>query len=289
MCGICMIYDSTLNEYDLRTEILKMNKILSHRGPDYSGCKIIPNKIGIGHTRLAIVGIHDGSQPLVNDDGSIILSVNGEIYNYKELKKEFLHYNFKTESDCEVLIPLYLKYGHNFINKLNGMFSFILYDSNKDELLVVRDHIGITPLYYGYTHNGAFVVSSEMKALTSLCIYINTFSPGNMYYKNKFIKWYEPKWVNKNYIPIENVCLHYLKCQFEKAVKKRMMSDVPYGLFLSGGLDSSLVASIVARNSKEQINTLCLVNINLSVSCMVNQPTLVNFHRGLIYTLCPVI
>jgi len=257
MCGICAIYKNK-NEYELRKEILKMNKILNNRGPDYSNCKIIPNKIGIGHTRLAIVGIESGAQPLTNDDESIILSVNAEIYNYKELKLEFPDYNFKTESDCEVLIPLYLKYGNDFINKLNGMFSFILYDANKDQLLVVRDHIGITPLYYGYTHDGAFVVASEMKALVSLCIYINTFPPGYMYYKNEFIQWYKPRWMVKDYIPVENVCLNYLKTQFEKAVKRRMMTDVPYGLFLSGGLDSSLVASIVARNSKEQVNTFSI-------------------------------
>jgi asparagine synthase (glutamine-hydrolysing) len=263
MCGISCISVNNTNSYynddnKLRKEILKMNKTLNHRGPDYSGCKIIPNKIGIGHTRLAIVGVHDGTQPLVNDDGTIILSVNGEIYNYKELKKEFTDYNFKTESDCEVIIPLYLKYGHEFINKLDGMFSFILYDTNKDILLIVRDHMGITSLYYGYTFDGAFAVASEMKALVDICIYINTFQPGYMYYKNKFIQWYKPKWINKDYIPVENVCLQYLKKQFEKAVKKRMMTEVPYGLFLSGGLDSSLVASIVARNSKEQINTFSI-------------------------------
>jgi asparagine synthase (glutamine-hydrolysing) len=261
MCGISCVYLSEAenkNEYELRKTILNMNKKLSHRGPDYSGCKIIPGKIGMGHTRLSIVGVHDGSQPLVNDDESIILSVNGEIYNYQELKKEFPDYDFKTESDCEVLIPLYLKYGNEFINKLNGMFSFILYDSNIDCLLVVRDHIGITPLYYGFTHDGAFAVASEMKALTSLCVYVNTFPPGNMYYKNKFMNWYNPRWVNTDYIPVEHVCLHYLKSSFEKAVTKRMMTDVPFGLFLSGGLDSSLVASIVARQTQGQINTFSI-------------------------------
>ncbi|RLO08840.1 hypothetical protein DYB28_007117 [Aphanomyces astaci] len=206
MCGIVAIYASMLNNDDLRKAILDAGKKIRHRGPDWNGVRILPKGIAIEHERLAIIDPESGAQPLVSNDGTITLAVNGEVYNYKELMATLqTPYTFKTKSDCEVIIPLYKQHGTAFLRHLRGMFSFVLYDSAKDVLIAARDHMGITPLYYGYGADGSVWFASEMKALEA----------------------------------------------FETAVTKRMMSDVPWGVLLSGGLDSSLVASIASRHQKK--------------------------------------
>jgi asparagine synthase (glutamine-hydrolysing) len=258
MCGIFYINKYGLDRPKLLNLVLEANKQLLHRGIDSSGSLIISDSVGIGHTRLAIMDTSSGTQPLTSDDNNIVLSVNGEIYNYLDLKLEFPDYNFKTNSDSEIIIPLYMKHGVSFINKLSGMFSFVLFDKQMDKVLVVRDHMGITPLYYGKSLDKTFAVASEMKALVGICNDVYVFPPGYYYYNNMFTKWYSPPWLIENSIPTGELCLTNLKNLFENAVKKRMMSDVPFGVFLSGGLDSSLVASIAARNSVNKISTFSI-------------------------------
>lgn len=256
MCGICGCYKSTLPVSELRQTLLKCGKKLRHRGPDSNGLYTFNNGCALLHERLSIIDPESGSQPFITQEG-IVLSVNGEIYNYKELKKEItIEYDYTTNSDCEVIIPLYLQYGINFISRLNGMFSFILYDINNENMYVIRDHIGITPLYYGYGTDGSIWFASEMKALTNVCHIIKNFSPGNYYncQENKFIQWDFNNWKEGNLKILNDLNLKELEMNLFKSVNKRMMADVPWGVLLSGGLDSSLIASIISQNIKEPGN-----------------------------------
>ena len=253
MCAIVACYKSTLAINELRKTILKAGKKLRHRGPDSNGLYISDNGIALLHERLSIIDPESGAQPFDNQD--IILSVNGEIYNYKELKEEYVNinvkYEFKTKSDCEIIIPLYLEYGINkCINLLSGMFSFILYDKKNNLMYVVRDHIGITPLYQGYSTDGSIWFASEMKALTDICNNIQHFPPGNYWRSDdilSYYKWDSSNWLNKDHIGQDKLDYDTIYCSFLHSVRTRMQSDVPWGLLLSGGLDSSLVASIVCK------------------------------------------
>lgn len=266
MCGIFGIFSSALSETDLRKELIECSSTLRHRGPDWSGyilikadeSKGIPLPHGIGHERLAIMDPESGSQPLVSEDGNVIVAVNGEIYNYKDLYHHLkTPYVPKTGSDCEVILPLYAEHGPtpNMVNSLRGMFSFFLYDKTNDSFLVARDHIGITPLYIGWGNDGSVHISSELKALVSSCTKFQQFPPGHIFSNkgpnaNEFIRWYTPQWrINpEGPLPTDPYNPSTLKTAFENAVIRRMMSDVPWGVLLSGGLDSSLVASICARH-----------------------------------------
>lgn len=210
MCGIFAIFSSALSEADLRKELITCSTSLRHRGPDWSGYKIIeaaPEKgislpHGIAHERLAIMDPESGSQPLTSHDGSVIVAVNGEIYNYKELYEDLkVEYKPKTGSDCEVIIPLYEQHGAtvDVCNTLRGMFSFILYDRKKDLFLIARDHIGITPLYIGWGNDGSVYVGSEMKSLIGECSKFQQFPPGHIYVSKgdkagQFQRWYAPNW-----------------------------------------------------------------------------------------------
>ncbi|KAJ3273818.1 asparagine synthetase, partial [Borealophlyctis nickersoniae] len=236
---------------------------LRHRGPDWSGVKVCNNNV-ICHERLAIVGVESGAQPLTNEDESIILTVNGEIYNHvslrKALKKE---HKFKTNSDCEVIMYMYEEMGLDFVNHLDGMYSFVLYDKKKDLYIAVRDHVGITTLYQGWKNDGSVWFASEMKALNEECDRIIAFPPGHYYLSStrETIQYYRPKWYGdieagypslddeeKTLSPEEETQMYKaLRAALEKSVKKRLMSEVPYGVLLSGGLDSSLIASIAVR------------------------------------------
>lgn len=190
------------------------------------------------------------------------MAANGEIYNYKELYEELGGIDFytpKTGSDCEVIIPLYLKHGRDFPRFLRGMFSFVLYDRRDDSFFVLRDHMGITPMYAGYGADGSIWFASEMKALTDVVARVDVFPPGHAYDselkgKGGFVQWYNPVWYDPTYLPTERVELLNIRNTFEMAVKRRMMSDVPWGVLLSGGLDSSLVASIASRLSGRDPN-----------------------------------
>ncbi len=266
MCGIFAIFGSSLSDADLRKQLITCSSKLRHRGPDWSGYIVveksdnIPQSHGIAHERLAIMDPESGEQPLVSSDGNVIVAANGEIYNYKDLYSELKEpYKPKTGSDCEVILPLYAEQGAtiDFPKRLRGMFSFILYDKSQDLFFVCRDHIGITPLYIGWANDGSVYVSSEAKAIVGQCAKFQSFPPGHVYCNkganaNQFVRWYEPTWAPKLLPgltpPKEKYSAEMLRVAFEKSVVRRMMSDVPWGVLLSGGLDSSLVASICARH-----------------------------------------
>ncbi len=234
---------------ELRTQALELTKTLRHRGPDWSGIWNNDNTI-LCHERLAIVDVDTGAQPLISDNGHQALAVNGEIYNHKQLAKELdTPYNFKTRSDCEVILPLYQQRGVEFIDDLQGMFAFILYDEKEDAYLIARDHIGIIPLYTGYDEHGNFYVASEMKALAPVCKTISEFPPGHYMWSKtgEMVKYYKRDWMEYDAVKDNESNIEELRVAFEKAVKSHMMSDVPYAVLLSGGLDSSLVSAVAAK------------------------------------------
>ena len=249
MCGIFGILDIKTDVSELRTQALDLSKLLRHRGPDWSGIWNNDNTI-LCHERLAIVDVDTGAQPLISQNGKHILAVNGEIYNHKQLAADLDEpYPFKTRSDCEVILPLFQQKGIEFIDELEGMFAFILYDEEQDAYLIARDHIGIIPLYTGYDEHGNFYVSSEMKALASVCKTISEFPPGHYMWskEGKLTKYYKRDWMDYENVKDNSTDLDELRVAFEKAVKSHMMSDVPYAVLLSGGLDSSLVSAVAAQ------------------------------------------
>ena len=257
MCGIVCAFDIKEDSLSLRNQILEMSKRVRHRGPDWSGIYSDSDAI-LAHERLAIVDPISGKQPLINKEGNLILSVNGEIYNHRELKADHCKdYDFKTESDCEIILALYEKYGIDFIDMLNGIFAFALFDKEKNHFLIARDHIGIIPLYKGYNENGTFFIASELKALESYCNEISIFPPGH-YMTNKSIepvKWYKRNWISLSGTNKEKIKTNELKESLENAVHRQLMSDVPYGVLLSGGLDSSIIAAIAAKYSKKRVES----------------------------------
>lgn len=259
MCGILGILKSksTMDPNEFRKMALALSKLQRHRGTDWSGVfydESNGEKNILVHERLAIVDPSGGEQPLTNEDKTLILCVNGEIYNHKDFRKEFSDYPFKTGSDCEPILPLYQKFGAvKTASLLDGMFSFILLDLKNNTFMAARDPIGVTSFYYGTnSKDGSIWFSSEMKAIKQNCDKFQVFPPGHVYTPEKGLeKYYEPVWRNPNYIGDKDVDYSLIKSSFEKAVIKRLMTDVPFGVLLSGGLDSSLVASIACRyNSK---------------------------------------
>ena len=249
MCGIFGILDIKTDVSELRTQALDLSKLLRHRGPDWSGIWNNDNTI-LCHERLAIVDVDTGAQPLISQNDKQILAVNGEIYNHKQLAANLDEpYPFKTRSDCEVILPLFQQKGIDFIDELEGMFAFILYDEEQDAYLIARDHIGIIPLYTGYDEHGNFYVSSEMKALAGVCKTISEFPPGHYLRskEGKITKYYKRDWMEYDNVKDNTSNLEELRVAFEKAVKSHMMSDVPYAVLLSGGLDSSLVSAVAAQ------------------------------------------
>ncbi|MCG7646072.1 asparagine synthase B [Alteromonas macleodii] len=249
MCGIFGILDIKTDVSELRTQALDLSKLLRHRGPDWSGIWNNDNTI-LCHERLAIVDVDTGAQPLISQNDKQILAVNGEIYNHKQLAANLDEpYPFKTRSDCEVILPLFQQKGIDFIDELEGMFAFILYDEEQDAYLIARDHIGIIPLYTGYDEHGNFYVSSEMKALAGVCKTISEFPPGHYLWskEGKITKYYKRDWMEYDNVKDNTSNLEELRIAFEKAVKSHMMSDVPYAVLLSGGLDSSLVSAVAAQ------------------------------------------
>ena len=255
MCGIVCAFN-TSNDKLLRSRVLEMAKTIRHRGPDWSGIYSNKNAI-IAHERLAIVDPSSGQQPLFSQDDRYILAANGEIYNHKELRDQFPDYNFSTKSDCEVILPLYEKYGPDFLDKLNGIFAFAIYDSHKDEYFIARDHMGIIPLYIGWDEKNVFYVSSELKALEGQCEKIELFPPGQYLIssENKFKKWYIRDWEYFDNVKSLESDITKLRESLEDAVKRQLMSDVPYGVLLSGGLDSSITSAIAKKYSEKRIET----------------------------------
>jgi len=227
---------------------------IRHRGPDWSGNHIANNTILV-HERLSIVGVDSGAQPILNEDSTIALAVNGEIYNHKVLRQQLsTPYPFKTHSDCEVIIPLYREHGIDAPKFLDGMFSWVLHDKKQDRVVAARDPIGITTFYIGRDSKtpGAVYFASELKCLHPVCDKIEAFPPGHVYDSktDQITRYYTPEWLMKpERIPSTPVDYELLKTTFERAVRKRLMAEVPYGVLLSGGLDSSLVASIAQRET----------------------------------------
>ena len=224
-----------------------------HRGPDWSGNVIVNNTI-LAHERLSIVGVDTGAQPLVNEDGSLVLAVNGEIYNHRILRRHLkVPYDFKTHSDCEVIIPLYMEHDTNAPKLLDGMFSWVLYDKKQDRTLAARDPIGITSFYQGWSSStpGAVYFASELKCLHPVCDKIIAFPPGHIYDSktDRMTRYFDPTWWDPTRVPSTSLDLGLIRRTLEKAVRKRLMTEVPYGVLLSGGLDSSLTASIAQRET----------------------------------------
>ena len=257
MCGIVCAFDLKSSSSKLRPQILEMSKKIRHRGPDWSGVYSDKNSI-IAHERLAIVDPTSGQQPLLSDDGSLILAVNGEIYNHKELRHNHVSdYKFKTKSDCEVIIPLFKEMGSDFINHLNGIFAFALYNNKTNDYLIARDHMGIIPLYMGWDKDGTFYVASELKSLEGICGKIELFPPGH-YLTNSDkepVKWYSREWSKYEKIKNNQTSIEDLHDALSDAVHRQLMSDVPYGVLLSGGLDSSITSALAKKFSSKRIES----------------------------------
>ncbi len=257
MCGIVGIFNIKNNLEELRGQSLEMAKKIRHRGPDWSGI-YCENKTILAHERLAIVDPKSGRQPLYSTDKKVVLAVNGEIYNHKELKKNLnIDYQFQTESDCEVILALYQEKGIDFIEDLNGIFAFALYDSEKDVFLIARDHMGIIPLYEGWDEFGNYYVASELKALEGQCNKIEVFLPGHYYYsKNEgHTKWYTRDWMDFENVKDNTSSIAELRKALEDAVHRQLMSDVPYGVLLSGGLDSSITSAVAKKFASMRIES----------------------------------
>jgi len=257
MCGIVCAFNVKESTETLRPQLLEMSKKVRHRGPDWSG--IYANEKAIlAHERLAIVDPASGKQPLFSEDQKLILAANGEIYNHRELRKQFEgSYTFSTESDCEVILALYQKKGPDFLDDMNGIFGFAIYDSEKDEYFVARDHMGIIPLYIGWDKNGTFYVASELKALEGTCTKIELFPPGHYLHSNdgELKRWYNRDWMDYEAVVENQTSIDEIKDALEAAVHRQLMSDVPYGVLLSGGLDSSVTSAIAKKYSQKRIES----------------------------------
>ena len=281
MCGIIGITEYTTQPELYRERALKMAARIRHRGPDWSGI-YSDHKMILAHERLSIIDPHHGAQQLIDPTAGSVLSVNGEIYNHKELRQKLKqHHDWQTESDCEIILYLYDEYGPACVEMLSGIFAFILYDKEKGTYLIARDHMGICPLYWGWDEKDTLHISSEMKALDPYCKKIEEFPAGSYYYSKeskdkkenkdqteskttteihdqKITQWYQPTWATT--IPTEKVSLEKLRTTLEQAVKKQLMADVPYGVLISGGLDSSIIAAIACKfkESKDPLHSFAV-------------------------------
>lgn len=257
MCGIVGVFDLKLPSQDLRLQVLEMSKKIRHRGPDWSGI-YCGEKAILAHERLSIVDPQSGGQPLKSSDGKLILSVNGEIYNHLDIRKNLTrNYEFLTHSDCEIILALYREKGINFLEDLNGIFAFALYDSENDCYLIARDHIGVIPLYMGWDLFGNFYVASELKALEGICNRIEEFLPGHYLYSKdgEMRKWYNRDWTEFENVKSNQSSIHELQNALEEAIHRQLMSDVPYGVLLSGGLDSSVISAIAKKYAARRIES----------------------------------
>ena len=279
MCGILALFGASEEANgDLRSSLLSLSKLLRHRGPDWNGITCFRNCY-LAHERLAINGLLSGAQPITNTTRDSALSVNGEIYNHNQLRAELEKVNpeveFTTDSDCEILLHLYKQHGASFLQKcyVNGMFAFVLYDSSKDEYVVARDPFGIIPLYIGYSGDGTTWFSSELKGLQKCCDHIEIFPPGHFLVGSSLKKsvhvpkpqpYYSEQWfTDVDYIPTNPCDLRVLREKFEASVRRHLLAEVPYGVLLSGGLDSSLVASVCKREhdkigTGEMLRSFCI-------------------------------
>ena len=257
MCGIACAFDLKQNSEVLRPKVLEMARRIRHRGPDWSGIYSSSNAI-LAHERLGIVDPKSGKQPIYSDDKSLVLAANGEIYNHRALREDIGdNYVFSTGSDCEVILALYKLKGINFIDDLNGMFAFALYDEEKNTFLIARDHMGIIPLYMGWDDQDTFYVASELKSLEGFCKKIELFPPGHYLYSKEgsVKKWYSRKWIDYNSVKDNKTSITALREALSNAVRRQLMSDVPYGVLLSGGLDSSITSAVAKIYADKRIET----------------------------------
>ncbi len=257
MCGIVGAFDIKNGSEPLREQVLAMAKKIRHRGPDWSGVYSNSNTI-LAHERLSIVDPLSGKQPLFSKDGKLVLAVNGEIYNHQELRKQYEgRYEFLTQSDCEIILALYKFKGMDFLEDLNGIFAFALYDIENDCYIVGRDHIGIIPLYQGWDEQGQYYVASEMKSLEGHCSTISLFPPATVYSSKtgEYTKWYKREWEEFDAVKDNASSVEAVRKGLEDAVHRQLMCDVPYGVLLSGGLDSSVIAAITQKYAQKRVES----------------------------------
>jgi len=271
MCGVVGIFNIKGNVEAMRSQALSMSKKIRHRGPDWSGI-YCGSKAILAHERLAIVDPQSGRQPLFSPDGKVALAVNGEIYNHQDIRdRQAGTYDFKTKSDCEVILSLYMEKGIDFLEDLNGIFAFALYDERNDTYLIARDHIGIIPLYIGRDAKGLVYVASELKSLEGHCTEIESFPPGHYLYsgakgkksngKFNYVRWYKRDWMEYDNVKDNPSCEDHpevitdLRDALEAAVKRQLMTDVPYGVLLSGGLDSSIVSAVAKKYASKRVES----------------------------------
>lgn len=257
MCGIVSIFNIKEQTPALRKQALEMSKKIRHRGPDWSGIYKVKSAI-LCHERLSIVDPQSGKQPLFTPDHHQVLAVNGEIYNHQELRKRYAgRYEFQTGSDCEVILALYRDKGIHFLEDLNGIFAFALYDEEKDDFLIARDPIGVIPLYIGHDKEGKVYCASELKALEGFCDVYEPFLPGHYYLgsEGKMVKWYQRDWESYDNVKDNAASVKEVHDALEAAVKRQLMSDVPYGVLLSGGLDSSVISAVAKKFAARRVET----------------------------------
>ncbi len=255
MCGFVGIFDIKDHSKDWRSKALKMSARIRHRGPDWSGIYCGDNCV-LAHERLGIVDPFSGGQPLYSPDGNLVLAVNGEIYNHKAIRERLKdRYDFRTGSDCEVILALYREEGIGFLEDLSGIFAFALYDKEKNEYLIARDQIGVNPLYIGHDKDGTVYAASELKALEGFCDEYEPFLPGHFYSSrtHKMERWYKRDWFSYDAVKDNPASSEAIREALSAAVKRQLMSDVPYGILLSGGLDSSITSALAARYASHRI------------------------------------
>lgn len=255
MCGIVGIFDIKEQSSELRKKALRMSQKIRHRGPDWSGIYCGSHAI-LCHERLSIVDPQSGKQPLYSPDGKQVLAVNGEIYNHQQIRQETAsEYEYQTGSDCEVILALYRAHGINFLERLSGIFAFALYDEERDEYLIARDPIGVIPLYIGHDQDGKTYVASELKALEGFCDEYEPFLPGHYLYSREGVmrRWYTRDWMEYDAVKDNPADIDKLRVGLQEAVKQQLMSDVPYGVLLSGGLDSSIVSAIAQKYAAKRV------------------------------------
>ncbi len=257
MCGIVAIFNIKKQTAELRQKALSMSKKIRHRGPDWNGIYCGKSAI-LCHERLSIVDPQSGKQPLFSPDNKQVLAVNGEIYNHQDIRNQYAgKYPFQTGSDCEVLLALYRDKGVNFLEDLNGIFAFALYDEEADDFLIARDPIGVIPLYIGHDADGTVYCASELKALEGFCESYEPFLPGHYYRgsEGKMTRWYKRDWENFDNVKDNTASVAELHDALEAAVKRQLMCDVPYGVLLSGGLDSSIISAVAKKFAAKRVES----------------------------------
>ena len=257
MCGFVGIFKPGGDIRQKREQALRMSAKIRHRGPDWSGIYCGGSAI-LAHERLSIVDPESGRQPLFSPDRKQVLAVNGEIYNHQEIRRRFAgQYEFQTGSDCEVILALYREKGINFLEDISGIFAFALYDEENDVFLIARDPIGVIPLYIGYDSDGTVYVASELKALEGCCERYEPFPPGHYLWSEELHsslkRYYKRDWFDYDNVKDNGASAEDIREALKDAVKRQLMSDVPYGVLLSGGLDSSVISAIAEKFSEHRI------------------------------------